>query len=142
MSTKYFDLFSALKAGGVKGVSPAALTKALKFSASSLAVYVHALRHKFGANIESVRNGRTVVTYRLLNVAEMESKISPNRKPRTSKKKATVAKSVQTVSKTAKTATHTRKSKKNVIAPVVDDMSVVEINDSDLSDIKSQLGIA
>ena len=46
MTTKYFDLFSALKAGGDKGVTPESLTKALEFSMGSLAVYIHALRHK------------------------------------------------------------------------------------------------
>ena len=88
-TTKYFDLFSALKAGGDKGVSPESLAQALGFTTGALAVYIHALRHKFGAQIESVRNGRTVVNYRLVNIAEMEAAISPNRKPRTTKAKAT-----------------------------------------------------
>ena len=138
MSTKYFDLFSALKAGGAKGVSPDSLTKALDFSMSSLAVYIHALRHKFGADIESVRNGRTVVAYRLVNIAECEAKISPNRKPRTTKHKAVKAvKASRVASSVVK-----RQSKKDGIQPVLDDMSLTEITDADLSDIKSQLGIA
>lgn len=140
MSTKYFDLFSALKAGGTKGVTPESLTKALKFSGASLAVYVHALRHKFGADIESVRNGRKVVAYRLLNIAEMEKAISPNRKPRTVKaKKAT--KTARVVTTTPKATKAPRKTKTGIL-PVIEDTTITEIDTADLDDIKSQLGIA
>jgi biotin operon repressor len=148
-STKYFDLFSALKAGGEKGVSPESLAKTLDFSMGSLAVYIHALRHKFGAVIESVRNGRTVTAYRLTNIAECEKSISPNRKPRTLKVKAAPKKPLtgspmRNVTKTVKS-----KGKKSprVVSiddgsvPVLEDMSITEYTDADLSDIKSQLGI-
>jgi len=148
-STKYFELFSALKAGGAKGVDPAALAKTLNFSMGSLAVYIHALRHKFGAVIESVRNGRVVTAYRLVNVAECEKSISPNRKPRTLKKAKATKKTV-----THARVTKTVKSKKiprggigslgdqlDGSVPTLDDMSITEYTDADLSDIKSQLGI-
>ena len=147
MSTKYFDLFSALKAGGAKGVSPESLTKALDFSASSLAVYIHALRHKFGAAIDSVRNGRIVVSYRLTNAAEMESKIPSTRKSRVVKKTktvrvATTIKKTKAIVKTAAKTTISRKAKRDDVVPVIDDLSVSEITNADLDDIKNQLGIA
>lgn len=140
MSTKYFDLFSALKAGGTKGVTPDSLTKTLKFSGASLAVYIHALRHKFGAQIESVRNGRTVVAYRLLNIAEMEKAISPNRKPRTAKVKK-ITKTARVVTTASKAPKASRKTKTGIL-PVIEDTSITEIDTADLDDIKSQLGIA
>jgi len=141
--TKYFELFSALKAGGAKGVDPAALAKTLNFSMGSLAVYIHALRHNFGAVIESVRNGRVVTAYRLVNVAECEKSISPTRKPRTVKAKAPVARKgiMRTAVKTVKSKATPKT--RNVDGPVevIDDMSITEYTDADLSDIKSQLGI-
>jgi biotin operon repressor len=152
-TTKYFDLFSALKAGGDKGVTPDALAKSLNFTTGALAVYIHALRHKFGAVIESVRNGRTVVSYRLVNVAEMEAAISPNRKPRTTKaKKAAPAKAKATkatktkvkAKKVAKTAP-VKKTKVRDDGPVEvldEDLDIAEITDRELDDIRSQLGIA
>ena len=154
-TTKYYDLFSVLKAGKDKGVSPDTLCKTLKFSSGMLAVYIHALRNKFGAVIESVRNGRTVTAYRLMNVAECEKTISPNRKPRTVKTKKGASKLVADMAdlKFGKKSTATkmtkvvktkvaRKSKKDGPVEVIDDMSVTEITESDLEDIKNQLGIA
>ena len=148
-TTKYFDLFSALKAGGDKGVSPESLAQALGFTTGALAVYIHALRHKFGAQIESVRNGRTVVNYRLVNIAEMEAAISPNRKPRTTKAKATkTAKAKPKAAKRTKAAPVTRttsakKSKvRDGIVPVLDeDMDILEVSDRELADIASSLGL-
>lgn len=150
-TTKYFELFSALKAGGDKGVTPEALASALGFKIGALAVYIHALRHKFGANIESVRNGRTVTLYRLVNVAEMEAVISPNRKPRTTKEKAIKPKTVKAKPKAAKrvktaTVTRTTSAKKSKvrdgIVPVLDeDMDILEVTDRELADIASSLGL-
>lgn len=154
-TTKYFDLFSALKAGGDKGVTPEALAKSLSFTTGALAVYIHALRHKFGAQIESVRNGRTVVSYRLVNVAEMEAAITPNRKPRTTKAKAAAPKAKAKATKVAR-VTKTVKTKKTVKAAPVKakkrkdgpvevldaDLDIAEITDRELNDIRDQLGIA
>ena len=108
-STKYFDLFSALKAGGAKGVSPESLQKTLDFTPGALAVYIHALRNKFGAVIESVRNGRTVVAYRLTNADEV--KITAARKPRTVKGKPAKAAKPAKVKTVLRSVTKTVKSK-------------------------------
>ena len=145
-TTKYFDLFSALKAGGDKGVSPEALCESLGFSEGMLAVYIHALRTKFGAQVESIRNGRKVSRYCLANIAEMDKAISPNRKPRVSK---TPAKAVVTkVARVSKTAKKVLKGKKvrvrddeDAMAPVLDDMSITEYGSDEMADIRAQLGI-
>lgn len=149
-TTKYFELFSALKAGGDKGVTPEDLAQALGFKIGALAVYIHALRHKFGANIESIRNGRTVTLYRLVNIEEMEKVISPTRKPRTTKaqaaakakpktKKATVQRTAK-VTRTAKAPKRVRKD--DGIVPVLDDdLDITEVTDRELADIASSLGL-
>ena len=149
-TTKYFELFSALKAGGDKGVTPEDLAQALGFKIGALAVYIHALRHKFGANIESIRNGRTVTLYRLVNIKEMEKVISPTRKPRTTKAQATAKAKPKTkkstVKRTAK-VTRTAKAPKRVrkdegIVPVLDDdLDITEVTDRELADIASSLGL-
>jgi hypothetical protein len=144
-STKYFELFSALRAGGDKGVSPAALQKATGFNQGALAVYIHALRHQFGAVIESVRNGRTVTAYRLTNADEVT--ITASRKPRTlkTKAKASAKKPVKmkTVKPTLRTAQIVKTSKvDDGSIPVLDaDLDIAEIGASELDDIRHSLGI-
>lgn len=144
-STKYFDLFSALKAGGDKGVTPESLMKATGFNQGALAVYIHALRHKFGAVIESVRNGRNIVAYRLTNADEV--KITAARKPRTVKNaKPKVAKPVKAKAKKTVVARVTKTVKTPIVQdgsiPVLDaDLDITEYTDNDLADIRNSLGI-
>lgn len=151
-TTKYFDLFSAIRAGGDKGASPEALCEALGFTEGMLAVYIHALRNKFGAVIESVRNGRKVTSYRITNIDECSISITPHRKPRVSKQmaakgittKAVGASKVARVTKTVKTKTASKKrklDKDNDMVPVLEDMSITEYDSDDLDDIKEMLGI-
>lgn len=147
-STKYFDLFSALRAGGDKGVSPEALQKATGFNQGALAVYIHALRHQFGAVIESVRNGRSVVAYRLTNADEV--KITAARKPRvvTKTKKAAPKKQARVgvpgrIIKPAVRTAHIVKTTKveDGSIPVIDDLDICEIGANELDDIRHSLGI-
>jgi antitoxin (DNA-binding transcriptional repressor) of toxin-antitoxin stability system len=148
-ATKYFELFSALRAGGDKGVSPAALQKATGFNQGALAVYIHALRHQFGAVIESVRNGRTVTAYRLTNADELASKILPTRKPRTIKAKAKTSKAPTqprkgSILRTAKVEKVTKApiARDDGSIPVLDaDLDIAEIGASELDDIRHSLGI-
>jgi hypothetical protein len=145
-STKYFELFSALRAGGDKGVSPAALQKATGFNQGALAVYIHALRHQFGAVIESVRNGRTVTAYRLTNADEVT--ITAARKPRTTTAKA--AKPAKAAKAKNNTALRTARVVKTTPVSKVDDgsipcldadLDIAEIGASELDDIRHSLGI-
>jgi len=149
-TTKYYELFSALKAGGDKGVTPDDLAAALGFKIGALAVYIHALRHQFGAEIESVRNGRTVSRYRLVNIKEMEKVISPTRKPRTTKakveKKATTKRAAAKAAKRTATVTRTakapKKAKREELVPVLDeDLDICEVTDRELLDIADSLGL-
>ena len=89
--TKYFQLYAALKEFGDEGCSVKTLEEHLGFKSNNgLPVYVHALRTKYGANIESIRNGRTVVAYRLLNAGDIS--VPEERKPRTTKNRRVVKK--------------------------------------------------
>jgi biotin operon repressor len=144
-STKYFVMFTALKSNGGKGVSPEALQKATGFNQGALAVYIHALRHQFGAEIESVRNGRTVVAYRLMNADALASVILPTRKPRSTNKKLVGKTPVPRKGTTMRT---TRVVKTTVVKendgsiPVLDpDLDIAEIGANELDDIRHSLGI-
>lgn len=139
-STKYFDLFSALRAGGDKGVSPADLQKATGFNQGALAVYIHALRHQFGAQIDSVRNGRTVTAYRLTNADALASTILPTRKLRVSKPKAVKSVKAAPCKGIVGSVTKTVKAEREGIVDV-SDLEISEYNDSDLADIRQSLGI-
>ena len=148
--TKYYRLFSLLKSAGSKGASPEVCAKELSFKVGSIAPYMNSLRTKFGAKIEVVKDGRTVTAYKLLNVAETEKKITPNRRgattavakaaAKTAAKKTVVAKVAKTTKvKTAKSATP-REDEFDV--PTLDaDLSVSEITDTEMADLRHQLGL-
>jgi len=141
-STKYFELFTALKSSGDNGVSPDTLQKATGFNSGALAVYIHALRHQFGAKIDSIRNGRTVVGYRLTNADELATKILPTRKPRTvtkTTKAPTQPRKGQTL-RTVKAVKTTKTANKEGIVDV-SDLEISEYTDNDLADIRQSLGI-
>lgn len=146
MATKYYTLFQALKSGGSKGASPATCAKEMDFALSSVAPYIHALRHKFGADIQTVRDGRQVSAYVLKNVAEVEANISPNRRAKgTAKAKPVKAAKTAPVTK-VKSATIVKSTKaprkiKDDAPVAVEDLQIEEISDMELSDIRSQLGL-
>jgi hypothetical protein len=142
-TTRYFDLFSALRVGGDKGVSPAELQKATGFNQGALAVYIHALRNQFGAEIDSVRNGRTVTAYRLTNADKLASVILPTRKARTTKAKVVKPPTQPRKGQTMRTVKVVKSikapSKENVVD--VSDLEIDEYTDTDLADIRQSLGI-
>jgi biotin operon repressor len=140
--TKYFQLYSALKSGGDSGVTPESLQQTLGFNQSALAVYIHALRNKFGADIESVRNGKSVVAYKLINAAALDKTMTVGRKhtkKRVSKKQKvlTYKNNILRSIKTEQTKTKTEDGS----VPVPDADFDFEYNDSDLADIRQSLGL-
>ena len=157
--TKYFRLFSLLKSEGSKGVSPEVCAKELNFQVGSIAPYMNSLRTKFGAKIEVIKNGRAVTAYQLINPAETEKNITPNRRGAstvTKKVAKTAIKKTATKSVTSKPASKTAvakvvktiKNKERVIkedefdVPTLDaDLSVSEVTDSELADLRHQLGL-
>jgi hypothetical protein len=150
--TKYYRLFSLLKSAGSKGASPEVCAKELSFQVGSVAPYMNSLRTKFGAKIEVVKDGRSVTAYKLMNVAEVEKNITPNRRGATTvaakvakpSKKLAKAASKTAVAKVQKTikskAASPREDEFDV--PTLDaDLSVSEVTDSELADLRHQLGL-
>ncbi len=164
-STKYFQLYTVLKTAGATGATPELCAKTLGFAANSVAPYIHALRHKFGAQITSVRAGKTVVGYVLTNADELVDVITEKGKKRgrtkgSTKVKTTVVATKTVTAKKEKVAVAKTKATKTVKAPkvakvkdkpvfddgsvaVLDrDLEILECSDRELNDIRSQLGLA
>lgn len=137
-----YTLFETLKAAKPgEYVSKEVLAKALKVNAGSIPVYLIGLREWFNVEVKAHKDGRSVVGYELVT-RDAEIPMYGRRgaaaatkatKPKTKKaSKVTVAKT--------KTTQVKAKSKN---APVeIEDLDVEEITDTELSDIKSQLGLA
>lgn len=68
--TQTFRLFQLLKAD--KQVSVETIAKTLGINYYSVSVYIHEMKAQFKADIKSVRNGRKVVAYQLLNGAKIK----------------------------------------------------------------------
>jgi hypothetical protein len=153
MATKYFVLFTVLKSAGKKGASPEACAKELNFAVGSVAPYMNSLRTKFGADIETIKDGRTIQAYVLKNVSVVEGNITPNRRGKAAA--APVAKKVKAAkpkpvakAKVKVVEKPVRVSKKAVMSedgsvPTLDaDLRIAEVTDNELADIKAQLGLA
>lgn len=152
MATKYFVLFTVLKSAGKKGASPEACAKELNFAVGSVAPYMNSLRTKFGAEIETIKDGRTIQAYVLKNVDVVEANITPNRRG----KAAAAPKKAKAVAKTKAKAVAKPKPVAKVVAqkkvrieaedgsiPTLDaDLRIAEVTDNELADIKAQLGLA
>lgn len=153
MATKYFVLFTVLKSAGKKGATPEQCAKELNFAVGSVAPYMNSLRTKFGAEIETIKEGRTIQAYVLKNVSVVEGNITPNRRGKSGAaapvaKKAKVAKP-KPVAKAKVVEKPVRVSKKKAVVsedgsvPTLDaDLRIAEVTDNELADIKAQLGLA
>jgi len=64
--TQYHKLFMLLK-GAPNGLSKEDLGKAMGIAPVSVPVYIFELKKQFKCDIESVRQGKTVVAYKLVN---------------------------------------------------------------------------
>ena len=104
-------------------------------------VLLCALRRDYGADLETIRNGRKAEAYRLGNAAAIASKmVSKSKTTKTAKpveaQKVVVSKTKTTVSKKSKTVDV------NDGVPTIDsDFDVSEVTDAELADLKNQLGL-
>ena len=146
---KMVAVYEMLKDG--KDFSFDKMVSKLACSPTTAMVLICALRRDFDAKIESVRDGRKVIAYRLDNAAALASKMVAKAKaPKTAKVKAAKPIVAKTASKVAvaKVAKPT-KSKKAASpredefdVPTLDaDLSVSEITDSEMADLRHQLGL-
>ena len=140
-NTQAFILFNMLKAAGNKGVTKGEVAKALNVKETSVPVYFFGMKNLYKAEIETVKSGRQVVAYKLLN-ADQVTGVPQTRG--SGKVKAVTKAAPKKVSKTVavKTPKPSKvKAVKNDI-PVLDkEMEISEISDNEFADIKSSLGL-
>ena len=126
MSKKVEILFSMMKDGSKVPVSK--MLKTLNVKQGSVMCLISALRNDFGANIETERDGRKVLSYQLMNADKVKI---------TSKTKAPKVQKVATVAKTK-----TLEKKAAVVKDEVPTIDVEEItSDAELASLKAQLGL-
>jgi biotin operon repressor len=143
MSTKVQVLFTLMQDGSKVSVDK--MLKVLNIKQGSVMCLISALRNDFGAEIETERDGRKVLSYQLTN----PSKVKLPTKAAKVAKTATKSVASKPASKTAVAkVVKTIKNKERVIkedefdVPTLDaDLSVSEVTDSELADLRHQLGL-
>lgn len=128
------------------------ILKTMNVSKGTAMCLICALRNDYGADIDTIRDGRQASDYVLKNAAEIADRVNAGpvkgAKPNKVAKKPKVAKTPRVVSSVVKkTSVKPKKNDKLVeddgSVPVLDaEMEISEISDSELADIKSQLGLA
>jgi hypothetical protein len=110
-------------------------------------VYISELRVAYNADIETIRDGRKVVSYKLLNPSELMAFVDKllKNKPIKTKAVAKVAKPVKAakVQKVAATKTKvaTKPKDDEFDVPTLDaEMEIAEISDREFADLREQLG--
>lgn len=139
-----YTLFQMLKSANGGVVSRADIAKELGVNEGSVPIYFFGLKKFFGVDFEVVKNGRAVTGYRLLNGDSVDvpangRRTSAGAKPVKAAKVAKVKKAKPVMTKVIKVA-KSKPIKDDVVD--VSDMEIEELTDLELSDIKSQLGLA
>ena len=131
--TQNYKLMTLLSSG--EAVKVESLREALNINYYSVSVYIHELK-KFGAEIESVREGKKVIAYKLLNYEKIKNKISQYRSNNSQVEKKTENK----VSK--------KEAKTNTVPnadgsfPTIDpDNELAQVSENEMNDIKDSLGL-
>lgn len=124
--THYFRLFQLLR-GAPNGLSKEVLAEKMSIAPVSVPVYIFELKKQFKVEIESVRKGKAVIAYKLLNADK--AKVPEFRRgaaQRTAKKAVKPATSETTL------ATKTDTS---------DEASITVVGEREMSDVAASLGI-
>jgi hypothetical protein len=126
-------LFTLMQSG--KPVEVESMIKTLNVKQGSIMCLISALRNDFGAEIETVRDGRKVLTYQLTNADKVKI---PTKAAKVTKTKAPKAARVSV------TKTKTVVSKKAAVA--ADETPTLEIeeidSDAELASLKAELGLS
>ena len=124
-------LYTLMKSG--KPVSVEIMIKTLNVKQGSIMCLISALRNDFGAEVETVRDGRKVLSYQLLNADKVKIPT----------KLAKVAKAPK-AAKVAVTKTKTTVSRKAAAATdEIPTLDVQEIDsDAELASLKAELGLS
>lgn len=139
-----YTLFQMLKAAKPdEVVKREDIAKALGVNEGSVPIYFFGLKKFFNVECETVKVGRSVIGYKLLT---RDADVPENgrrgnaikavaKTPKVNKEKAVKPLAVASVTKSVKV-------KKQKDAPIeVEDLEISEISDTELSDIRSQLGL-
>lgn len=143
MSTKVQVLFTLMQDGSKVPVEK--MLKVLNIKQGSVMCLISALRNDFGAEIETERDGRKVLSYQLTNASKVKLPTKAAKVAKVAAQKA--AKTVVAkVAKATKVKTKTVKSsvprEDEFDVPTLDaDLSVSEVTDSEMADLRHQLGL-
>ena len=123
-------LYTLMKDG--KPVPVEKMIKALNVKQGSIMCLISALRNDFGGEIETVRDGRKVLSYQLTNADKVKipTKVAKTKAPKAAK----VA--------VLKTKAKVTKSTKAVDNPDIPTLDIEEVNDSELESLKAELGLS
>ena len=124
-------LFTMMKDG--KPVPVEKMIKTLNVKQGSIMCLISALRNDFGGEIETVRDGRKVLSYQLTNADKV--KIS------TKAPKAAKAPKVARVAVT-KTKTTVARNSAKAVSDEIPTLDVEEVSDADLENLKAELGLS
>jgi len=136
MSSKVQALYTLMQSGSK--VSLDKMMTTLNIKQGSVMCLISALRNDFGAEIETERDGRKVLSYQMTNADKVVI---------TSKKTTKAPKAAKTP-KVKATKTKTVVSRKAVKddefdVPTLDaDLDITEVSDAELADLRNQLGLA
>jgi len=133
-SKNIFNVFKMLKSG--KSVNFDNMVATLGVKPVTAMVCICALRKDFGADIDTERDGRKVISYKLTNA----DKVAPSMVLKTKASKTPKAKAPK-VARVSVTKTTKRVSSSDT--PIIDsDYDVTEVSDAELADLRQQLGLA
>jgi hypothetical protein len=131
-STQNYKLFVLLKSAGATGVKKEYIAKELGVSLVSVPVYIHEIKRLFKADVKSIKNGRNVVAYALMNA----DKVKVNQFRRNA------AGSVAKPPKVVVTKAEEVKVEDGSV-PIPDkDLDIAVISDREMSDIRDSLGVS
>jgi hypothetical protein len=126
-------LYTLMKDG--KPVPVEKMIKTLDVKQGSIMCLISALRNDFGGEVETVRDGRKVLSYQLTNADKV--------KIPTKATKATKAAKTPTVARVVVTKTKTTVSRKAAATTDAPTLEVEEIDsDAELASLKAELGLS
>jgi hypothetical protein len=123
-------LYTLMQSG--KPVTVESMIKTLDVKQGSIMCLISALRNDFGAEIETNRDGRKVLSYQLMNADKIKI---PTKAPKAAK--------APKVARVAVSKTKTTVSRKAAVTDDVPTLDVEEIDsDAELASLKAELGLS
>ncbi len=122
-------LFTMMQSG--KPVTVESMIKTLKVKQGSIMCLISALRNDFGGEVATVRDGRKVLSYQLINADKVKipTKVAKTKAPK--------------AAKVAVLKTKTTVAKASVANPDIPTLDVEEVDsDAELASLKAELGLS